>query len=279
LVLLATATGLGLIAGIVTLLGWGMSRWLKRSELKAIAGWTVPWEWFQGPGILATWFLAFIVVSQTVSLLYSAAIGVPLTDLSNLQQAISTALNYGASAAIGLLLIGVTVRSDREQPSAPANDLFRFKLFDRWPLWALGGYLAAFPLVTIAAVAGRSLLPSSGGGNPILPILLESEGWLVQAIYLAVVSVMAPIFEETLFRGFLLPSLTKVMPVWGAIALSALLFATAHLNLSDMLPLTVLGMLLGYIYTRTRNLVAPMVLHGLWNAGSFAALLVLGSAT
>ncbi|MEO1134438.1 MAG: CPBP family intramembrane glutamic endopeptidase, partial [Cyanobacteria bacterium J06639_1] len=125
---------------------------------------------------------------------------------------------------------------------------------------------------------GRSLLPSSGGGNPILPILLESEGWLVQAIYLGVVSVMAPIFEETLFRGFLLPSLTKVMPMWGAIALSALLFATAHLNLSDMLPLTVLGILLGYIYTRTRNLLAPMLLHGLWNAGSFAALLVLGSA-
>ncbi|MEM9156488.1 MAG: type II CAAX endopeptidase family protein [Cyanobacteria bacterium P01_F01_bin.33] len=273
LLLLSGATGLGLISGVILLLGWFVSRWRSRAELTALSGWHVPWEWIRGPGILALWFLAFISVAQVVPLIYSRAIGVVPADMSNVQLALSLALNYGTSAAIGLILI-FSVSS--QHPAKP--DLLRFNLGDRWLLWGLGGYVAAFPLVTVAAVVERSLLPSSGGGNPILPILLESEGWIARAIFLTVVSVMAPIFEETMFRGFLLPSLSKVMPVWGAIALSAVLFAVAHLNLSDLLPLTVLGILLGYIYTRSRNLLAPMLLHGLWNAGSFAALLILGSA-
>lgn len=279
LILLSAATGLGILSGLAVLLGWGVSRWRGRANLKPAAGWDVPWDWVEGLGILATWFLAFIVVAQSVPLLYSRFLGVASANMTNVQQALSLALNYGASAAIGLALIAlVAYRSASERNATTPNGLFQFAFFDRWPLWGIGGYIAAFPLVTVAAVVARLLLPESGGGNPILPILLESEGWGAQIIFLTVVSVMAPIFEETLFRGFVLPSLTKVMPVWGAIAVSSILFATAHLNISDLLPLTVLGLLLGYIYTRSRNLLAPMLLHCLWNAGSFAALLVLGSA-
>ncbi|NJL42942.1 MAG: CPBP family intramembrane metalloprotease [Pseudanabaena sp. SU_2_4] len=47
------------------------------------------------------------------------------------------------------------------------------------------------------------------------------------------------------------------------------MFALAHLNLADILPLTVLGMVLGFVYMRSGNLLAPMLLHGLWNSGSF----------
>ena len=40
--------------------------------------------------------------------------------------------------------------------------------------------------------------------------------------------VCAPVWEEVLFRGFLLPSLGRWMPVPGAIAASTLVFAIAH---------------------------------------------------
>jgi len=64
--------------------------------------------------------------------------------------------------------------------------------------------------------------------------------------------------------------------LWQAILLSAALFAIAHLNLADLLPLTVLGVVLGTVYSHSRNLLAPIALHSLWNTGSFVALLVLG---
>ena len=63
----------------------------------------------------------------------------------------------------------------------------------------------------------------------------------------------------------------------GAIALSSLIFALAHLSLSEVLPLATLGCVLGFVYTRSRNLLAPMLLHGLWNSGTLVSLVVLGS--
>jgi len=89
--------------------------------------------------------------------------------------------------------------------------------------------------------------------------------------------VAAPIFEEILFRGFLLPSLTRYMPVWGAIALSAVIFAVAHLSFSEVLPLAVLGAVLGFVYTRSRNLLSSMLVHSLWNSATMVGLLILGS--
>ncbi|EKD06554.1 abortive infection protein [Arthrospira platensis C1] len=80
-----------------------------------------------------------------------------------------------------------------------------------------------------------------------------------------------------LFRGFLLPSLTRYFSLWGAIIASGLLFAVAHLNVSEILPLFVLGIVLGFVYTRSRNLWAPMLLHSLWNSGTLISLYILGS--
>ncbi|HAC66329.1 MAG TPA: CPBP family intramembrane metalloprotease domain-containing protein, partial [Cyanothece sp. UBA12306] len=77
--------------------------------------------------------------------------------------------------------------------------------------------------------------------------------------------------------GFLLPSLTRYIPVWGAIGLSSLIFALVHLNLSEVLPLAILGIVLGVVYTRSRNLLASMLVHSLWNSGTLFSLFVLGS--
>ncbi|MFQ3628324.1 MAG: CPBP family intramembrane glutamic endopeptidase, partial [Cyanobacteriota bacterium] len=56
-----------------------------------------------------------------------------------------------------------------------------------------------------------------------------------------------------------------------------LLFAVAHLSLSEVIPLTTLGIVLGVVYTRSRNLLAPILLHSLWNAITMIGLFVLGS--
>jgi uncharacterized protein len=97
------------------------------------------------------------------------------------------------------------------------------------------------------------------------------------AIFFSTASIAAPIFEEIMFRGFLLPSLTRYVSVTSAIIISGLIFAIAHLSLSEVLPLATLGIVLGVVYTRSRNLLAPMLLHSLWNSGTLISLFVLGS--
>lgn len=80
-----------------------------------------------------------------------------------------------------------------------------------------------------------------------------------------------------MFRGFLLPSLTRYLPVWGAIVLSGVIFAVAHLSLAEIIPLATLGIILGIVYTRSRSLLASITVHSLWNSGTLFSLFLLGS--
>ena len=82
--------------------------------------------------------------------------------------------------------------------------------------------------------------------------------------YVASHTLLAPLWEEAVFRGFLLPSLCRYLPAHGAVGVSALLFAVAHQNALTpgvLLP----GVLFGGVYVRTRSLAAPIALHALWN--------------
>ncbi len=96
-------------------------------------------------------------------------------------------------------------------------------------------------------------------------------------IFFITASILAPIFEEIIFRGFLLPSLTKYLPTSGAIIVTALIFSLAHLSLSEAIPLATLGIILGIVYTRSRSLLASITLHSLWNSGTLISLYILGS--
>lgn len=78
-------------------------------------------------------------------------------------------------------------------------------------------------------------------------------------------AVLCPIHEELLFRGFLLPSLALWLPPWAAVALSSLLFAAVHGDLFAVPNLWWAGSLFGWCYAITGNLLAPIVLHSIFN--------------
>lgn len=130
----------------------------------------------------------------------------------------------------------------------------------------------------LIALLNQKLLGDQGGGNPLLELIIQSHDPVTAGLLFVMVAGLAPFFEEILFRGFFLTSLARYLPLWGAIGLSGLVFAVAHLNLADILPLTVLGFVLGFVYTRSRNLLSSMLLHSLWNSGSFLSLLMLGNS-
>jgi hypothetical protein len=80
--------------------------------------------------------------------------------------------------------------------------------------------------------------------------------------------ILAPVLEETVFRGFLLPSLTKYMTVPWAVAASTVVFAVAHEhNTGDTAQLLAVGAMAGISYARTRNLATSIVVHASFNLG------------
>jgi len=84
---------------------------------------------------------------------------------------------------------------------------------------------------------------------------------------------IAPLVEELVFRGILYPSLKQVgypkLALWG----TSIIFALTHGNLMILLPLTVLAIILTFLYETTNNLLAPIITHGLFNAANYAYLL------
>lgn len=231
--------------------------------------WQTPWDWE------VTWqviIVGFFFVGQFVLPLLIGFSGINPSDWSIRAKAYYVLGSYFALAAGGLLVLYFSIRSYFPLPP----DWFRLS-GGKWLFWGIGGYLTAVPIVVIVSLVNQQIWQGQGGSNPLLFLAVQAQDWVALAVFFITASIAAPIFEETIFRGFLLPSLTRYVPVWAAIALSGLLFSIAHLSLAEVLPLFALGVVLGVVYTRSRSLLAPIVLHGLWNGGTLIGLFILGS--
>ncbi|MBD3559829.1 CPBP family intramembrane metalloprotease, partial [Planktothrix sp. FACHB-1355] len=280
LAIVAALPTLGFLIGVALLILLVAQR-LIRKENSLLAqnenvSWSTPWD-------AETIWQVFIVGFFGMQLLISAVF-IPLAfKLLNLtpaafdvrSKAIYVLTTYMLVALGGVLVLYFSVKSFLPLPEG----WFRFDLFGKWFLWGLGGYFVALPLVIVVSLINQEIWKGEGGSNPLLSLALESKDGVALAIFFFTAAIAAPLFEEFLFRGFLLPSLTRYMPVWGATIASSLLFAVAHLSLSEVLPLTTLGIVLAVVYTRSRNLLAPMLLHSLWNSGTLLSLFILGSGS
>ncbi len=223
--------------------------------------------------VMVVWFAAFFCVSLVLpAILY--IIGAKPETFGARGQAYLALGQYSVLMGVGFSILYLSLKPFLPEPLK----WLPLRWQGPWFRWGFSGYLAALPLVVVISLLNQRLLQNQGGGNPLLEIILNSHDTWSMGLLLFMVAVLAPLFEEILFRGFFLTSLTRYLPMWGAIGLSAVVFAIAHLNLSDILPLTVLGCMLGFVYTRSRNLLASMLLHGLWNSGSFLGLIILGSS-
>jgi len=272
LVIVGTLPVLGCLAGIGLLIFLLVQRLTQGKEavLSLSEGWTVPWTW---ETIVLVLVVGFFLVGQVVLPVFLSQSGIRFSGFGPRSQAVFSLSYYVLMASSGLLVLFLAVRRFLPLPEG----WFQVKLGGRWALWGLGGYFVALPLMITVSLLNSRLWDGQGGSNPLLQIVLEEGDRVSLLIFLFTAAVAAPIFEETLFRGFLLPSLTRYLPVWGAIALSSLIFAIAHLSLSEVLPLTVLGSVLGFVYARSRNILASMLLHSLWNSVTMVSLFLLGS--
>lgn len=86
-----------------------------------------------------------------------------------------------------------------------------------------------------------------------------------------VIALLPPVVEELVFRGAVLRSLLEWKPEkkWAMIALSALFFSLAHLNPAQMPHAFLIGLLLGWMYTRTGSIVPGVAYHWANNTAAY----------
>ncbi len=86
----------------------------------------------------------------------------------------------------------------------------------------------------------------------------------------AVFCIIGPIAEETVFRGAVLRKLLSLnCRTWVAIVVSAVIFGAVHGNLAQFSHAFIVGVLLGWLYARTRSIVPCVAVHWVNNSLAF----------
>ena len=143
--------------------------------------------------------------------------------------------------------------------------------------WLGGAVVAAFALRLVAAlyagtmISMRWLLP---GWNSS-PVKYFPRDLLGSVVLVLVVVVAAPIVEETIFRGVLLPSLAGRFGERWAVGLTAVVFSVMHLNPFSFAPILLVGWVLAMLFLRSRSLWVSIACHSTFNAIGILALLLL----
>lgn len=102
------------------------------------------------------------------------------------------------------------------------------------------------------------LLPMSQFLVDLFNDTANSEYFVISIITLIVIPV---IFEELMFRGFILKGLIKNYSPKTAIIVSALLFGLIHLNPWQFVTAFLLGLIFAWIALKTKSIIFPMLGH------------------
>ncbi|KAJ4729827.1 CAAX amino terminal protease family protein [Melia azedarach] len=153
----------------------------------------------------------------------------------------------------------------------PEHDLVNFFKANKLPKernWLLAsalGFGVLTLLIVLTSLAADRLFGAKAASNPVVKeILLSSD---ISRTALAIVNcLIAPLLEETIYRGFLLTSLASTMNVQHAVVISSAIFSAAHFSVDNFLQLFIIGCVLGCSYCWSGNLSSSIAIHSLYNA-------------
>jgi membrane protease YdiL (CAAX protease family) len=98
--------------------------------------------------------------------------------------------------------------------------------------------------------------------------------WLTLAAWIDT-AVFVPVWEELLFRGLMYRGLARSrLGTWGAIGVTAVLFAVVHFPAERrgglrLFNVTLIGVMLGWLRAHTGSLLPPIAVHAIWNGLAF----------
>jgi membrane protease YdiL (CAAX protease family) len=139
---------------------------------------------------------------------------------------------------------------------------------------ALGyGVAATLPLLGLLRWCLRTTWPPM---RRLVALVEEQVGPYVTgapAGGIVLLSLMAGIGEEALFRGVIQAGLAERLPAPVAVGIAALLFGLGHwVSRSYALLAGVIGAYLGLLFLLTGNLLAPIITHALYDVAALSVL-------
>ena len=137
--------------------------------------------------------------------------------------------------------------------------------------WAMAALVVVLPVVLALNYLSETALEKAGWqpkSQVAVELLMGAPLWPT-GIYIGFFAVvLAPVAEEFIFRGVLFPFVKQLG--WPKLAWFgvSLLFALIHGSAAIFIPLFVLALALTWLYEKTGSLLAPIVVHSLFNAAN-----------
>lgn len=218
-----------------------------------------------------TWALAFVLVA-----VFATGFVITLLKGSSVSYSGITPLLLYASLALQAVLEGALVAAI--VIALPRLSKFSLReLGFRSPTWStIGAALLGTVAMVVVANGLASLIDQVlhvKHQQDVVELFKSLHDPVAIWVFAFFAIVFAPIAEETFFRLYFFNLGMRYGGFWVGAILSGVLFGMAHGDVYAALPLALGGVILCYVYYRTRNAWASMITHCLFNALSIAALL------
>ena len=158
---------------------------------------------------------------------------------------------------VPILIFTTRYESMRHKYSTPVMSSWRG--FD--PTAILWGFIL-LACASIALSPIKAMLPDTERTLP-------TGGWT-----LVTVCVLAPIFEEIIFRGRVFSMLHRSVGALSSALITALLFGLVHGDPRVMIDGFVAGMIFSFLYIRKGSIIAPILVHMCNNAIAYALMIL-----
>ncbi len=138
-------------------------------------------------------------------------------------------------------------------------------------------FLISYAGMYICNYAGNILTTIIGffKQNSVDNVVANLTGQINPLVNFLILVVAAPIMEELLFRKFII-SRTAKYGEGVAIMISGLMFGLFHGNLGQFMYAFFLGIIFGFVYVKTRNIIYTIILHMIINFfGGFLSTIML----
>jgi membrane protease YdiL (CAAX protease family) len=113
--------------------------------------------------------------------------------------------------------------------------------------------------------------------QPVVEMYIREHAPKTIVFFTLFVAICGPVMEELFFRGFAYKALRTRYGVTVAMTVTALFFATLHMNVLAFVPIFLLGLFLNYLYEKTGSLIPGMAAHMTHNLVMVGCTLVFKS--
>ena len=154
-----------------------------------------------------------------------------------------------------------------------------FKTKVRYPRWNGGGFSIPVALCAAGAAIGLnvvfSVIITITGLAELFPghdVVIDAVTGGSMPLQIIAVGLITPVAEELCFRGVTLSRMSGTK-IWIALAIQAVLFGILHMNILQSTYTALLGVFLGFLTIRYRNIIYAIIAHVAFNLCS----IVLGA--